>query len=176
MIALLLACHTAEPRFSEAGALAPTIAATDADGDGALTAAEYERLSYAAVPFDQADADGDGSLEADELAALIRRQDPQTFDNGPPAPPLNREVWAGHQAPPAQLALWELLMFLRAEVEAAGGPALPSDKAIAAASQSGDVSSAAVQGLLVELAAQHEAAGLVFPEGLLSSERRAAGE
>ncbi|MFT5683499.1 MAG: hypothetical protein ACI8RZ_004431 [Myxococcota bacterium] len=170
MITLLLACTGSEvapsgPWTAEA-ALAPTAAL---DGGEALTEASYEQRRYAAPPFAEADADGSGALSSAELAALIRIQDPLTFDRSKPMGALSPETWSKpFSAPALQRSLWELLAFLRAEVAAANpGAALPDDDALQAAAATEDLYSQSVQEVLLVLKAGHEASGLVFPEGLI---------
>ena len=54
LLALLLACHP-EPWTME-GALRPSLARLDQDGDGRVDAREYERVAFSAPPFAQVDA------------------------------------------------------------------------------------------------------------------------
>ncbi len=172
MISLIIACNvhngTETPWTTEA-ALASTAAL---DGDAALAEAGYEQRRYAAPPFAEADTDESGSLSPAELSALIRLQDPLTFDHSRPMGALSPEVWSRpFSAPALQRTLWELLAFLRAEVAAADPSAvLPDDATLAAAAATEDLYAEPVQAVLQALKASHEASGLTFPEGLLAAE------
>jgi len=88
ILALLLACGTAPP-WTDASALGPHLARLDTDGDGRVSAAEYGRTRREGPPFATADDNGDGALGAEELALLVRAQDPATFDGeAAPAAPV----------------------------------------------------------------------------------------
>jgi hypothetical protein len=169
VIFLFIACNNDSqhngPWTAEA-ALAPTAAL---DGGEQLAGAGYEHRRYAAPPFSEADTDGSGALSPAELSALIRLQDPLTFDRSRPMGALSPEVWSKpFSAPALQRSLWELLAFLRAEVAAADASyPLPDDATLAAAAATEDLYAAPVQAVLVALQAGYGACGLVFPEGLV---------
>ncbi|MDG1483120.1 MAG: hypothetical protein P8R54_26260 [Myxococcota bacterium] len=171
MIALFISCNavnTPEKSWTSEAALASTAAL---DGGETLAEAGYEQRRYAAPPFAEADTDGSGSLSPAELSALIRLQDPLTFDRSQPMGALSPEVWSRPFSEPAlQRTLWELLAFLRAEVAAAApSAALPDDATLAAAAATEDLYAAPVQAVLRTLKEGHEANGLTFPEGLLEA-------
>ena len=86
---LLWACtqapeHTAKAAppvgWSRDAALNPALVRMDADDDGRVTKAEYDKVAYKAPSFDVADLDHDGVLAVRELAALVTGQDPVTLD------------------------------------------------------------------------------------------------
>ena len=152
---LLVGCGS--PAWTESTALTPHLARLDHDGDGRVTAHEYERTLYLGPSFTEADRDGDGELSAQELAHLLREQSPTTFDGekgadtGSPAPvgwrPQAENAW-----------LWELLVWLR------DAPAAPvTDDAIHTAVDSGSLDSAETQAVLAAIRPAWEARGWVWP-------------
>ena len=169
MILLMLGCSGAPSSpWTREAALTPT---ATIDGSAALSEADYTRRAYAAIPFAEADTDGSGTLSAAELAVLITRQDPLTFDRARPMQALDRQKWSTpFSEPRLQRVTWELLAFLRAEVAAAAPEAvLPDDDALQAAAATEDLHSEAVQGVLRALQALHVEHGLVFPDGLIDT-------
>lgn len=173
MMWLLLSCTSSSTPdkgpWTEEAALTPT---ATLGGGTELSAADYSRTSYAALPLAEVDADGSGALSARELAALIRRQDPMTFDESQPMGALTRETWSQPFAEPAlKRATWELLAFLRAEVAAvAPGAELPDDATLDAAAATEDLYSEPVQAVLRQLEALHQQHSLAFPDGLIRKE------
>ena len=167
MIWLVLAC-TGEPDgpWTRSAALEST---ATLDGEAELSRSSYEQRQYAPLPFDEADTDGSGALSAAELAVLLGRQDPMTFDRSRPMQALSPEKWSRpFSAPALQRSMWELLAFLRAEVAAAApDAALPDDAALEAAAATEDLYSEPAQAVLRQLQALHVAHGLTFPDGLI---------
>ena len=98
LLIVLLACST--PRWTEEGALAPHRAAIDTNGDGRVTADEYDRVRWQGPPFSSADGDGDGDLSAAELLTLFRAQSATRFDGAPPEEDARPGTTAG-ELPPA---------------------------------------------------------------------------
>ena len=168
MMWLLLACSSSAPSgpWTEGAALQSTAAL---DGQDALSADGYAKRSYTALPLSQVDTDRSSTLSPAELAVLIRQQDPLSFDQTRPMGALDRQKWATPFSQPAlQRATWELLAFLRAEVAAVAPQAtLPTDDDLRTAAATENLHSDAVQSLLQQLAALHEANHLTFPSGLL---------
>ena len=158
MIVALMACAEG---WTTSGALSPSLARIDRDGDGAVTADEYDAVRYAGPPFPQADRDGNQRLDLAELEVLLREQNALTFDAG-------RQRAAIAPADPASMPgamsaesreLWELLSVLAAEVTEP-----PTAEEILAASATGRVDSPECLALLARLRAGWAAKGLVFPE------------
>lgn len=169
MIWLMLGCSgTPSSPWTAEAALTPT---ATLDGAPALSEADYTRRAYAAIPFAEADTNASGTLSADELAVLITRQDPLTFDRARPMQALDRKKWSTpFSEPRLQRVMWEMLAFLRAEVAAvAPGAVLPDDAALKAASATEDLHAEAVQDVLRALQALHVEHGLTFPEGLIDA-------
>lgn len=119
VLLLLLACAT--PRWTEEGALAPHRATLDRDGDGRVTADEYDRVRWQGPPFSSADADGDGDLSTAELLTLFRAQSATRFDGAPPEEDARPGTTAG-ELPPA--------MQHQREVEEWGAASAPTDGAV----------------------------------------------
>jgi hypothetical protein len=140
-------------------ALAPTLEALDANGDGRVTAMEYRPVQGAAPGFKKLDEDRNGSLSPAELRAMSDRLDPQTWDGNMPRKPVAEEVWRGmFSGEPAVRQLSELMRFVRSEV-AAGAPegSLPTDAQIQAAAETKDLESEAVRAIFERLRAARDA-------------------
>jgi hypothetical protein len=195
VIALLLACATApEGPWTTERALAPHLARLDADGDGAVRAAEWQRVDDAGLSFEQADVDGDGALAGEELRALLTGLDPVKWyeDYGGAGPDANsteprnpkRGPNAGFAGPggmsPRPGGLPEMtpeerararptILVLRILVEeiAAADPTLtlPDPQRVEAAGRAG-LDSPEARVLLGELEDLSSRAGLAFPKGL----------
>ena len=67
--------------WTKEAALQPHLVRLDADGNGRVEAQEYESLRRVGPPFAQVDHDRDGAINTDELAFLLRFQDPTGFDH-----------------------------------------------------------------------------------------------
>lgn len=134
---LLLACG-APPPWSDAAALAPTLAAMDVGGDGRVDEADYTRVAWSAPPFAAADADHDGALSTAELATLLDGQAPLSFDGGLPRGAPDPELGPGMSGTLTadQRHAWEVLHVLAAEARAAGRPT-PTPAELDAAAQGG---------------------------------------
>lgn len=157
MILVLLLAASA-PRWTEADALAPHRARLDADGDGRVARAEYDRVAWSAPPFAAVDLDGDGDLSVAELLVLTRAQDPTRFV--PPVEPVDAP--AGAAAPVftlAEQARWETLLTLADQLRAAGRPVPAPDEVRAAVF--GDPEAGAR--VLAALEAGYAAAGWPWP-------------
>lgn len=186
MILLLLAC--APDGWSRAEALAPALRRMDTDGDGRVTAAEYEPVSWSGPPFAEVDADHDGAMGLAELQGLVRTVDPVTFvkegpamsdgsapggPKGGPGPPRGAPRGA---PPPGQRNRDAVVFTLRvmqsiAEEIRAVAPAIPvpDDERMEAAATLGGLDSPEVKALLAELEVASAAAGLDFPPSLKRS-------
>ena len=66
--------------WTEAGALAPSLAVLDVDHDGRVTTTEYERVHLAGAAKPEADTNLDGVVSADELTTLLTTVDPASPD------------------------------------------------------------------------------------------------
>ncbi len=170
LAALLWGCADA-PR---APALAPLMAAMDRDGDGAVDAGDYAALAYEAPPFSKADRDGDGAIDESELTAMLEGQDPVLFDQRaqqalPPRPRTPRAQ--RRKAPgPGGRHIADLYGFLDAELAAAGvTDGLPSLEVRRPTVAAGRLDSAEAQAVLAGYAQAYAAAGLAFPEGLITA-------
>jgi hypothetical protein len=157
VIASLLACAQA---WTVEGAVAPTLARADRDGDGRVTETEWAAVGDG-VEWARADADGDGNLDLAELDALLRRQDPLAV------PATARKAGAPARRDARVVDLAALLRVLAAEVRDAGGVP-PSEAELAVASETGDVASPEAQAVLERLERASTGAGLRFPAGLRS--------
>jgi hypothetical protein len=164
----LLACHR-EPGWTEPAAVEPALARLDADRDGRVDQAEFDRVAWGGPSFAFADADRDGALSAAELAAALRKVDPLDFDDAPPRGAPDPKLGPGMTGTftVEQRWLWELLYSLRGEALAKDPAApVPSDEAVRAAIATGRVDAAATQAVLVQLRDAWTAVGLTFPAGL----------
>lgn len=159
---LLLGC--APPRWTPESALAPHRAALDADRNGVVDAAEFERPRWEGPPFASADADGDGDLSTAELLALFRAQSPTGFDGGTP-PEDARPGGQPWQVPTREQDVWEVLVWmgdaLRSDGDAGADPAL-----VDAAVQSGSLESPESRVALASMQSAWETNGWPWPEGL----------
>lgn len=153
---LLLACAR---EWTPEAAVQPTLDRLDRSGDGKVTAAEYERVAWKALPFPA----GDDVLSAAELTALQDAQDPLTFDGiearGAPDPALGPGM-SGTMTP-AQRHAWELLHVLADEARAAGQP-VPPDHELDGAVRAG-LESPQGRAVTARLRSAWERAGLGFP-------------
>ena len=163
MIALwsLLACA---PRWTEAAALAPHLARLDADGDGRVRAGEYDPHVWNGPSFGSADRDHDGVLSAAELSALVRAQQPTSFDGISAEAELRRGSVVAAPTGGGRDA-WEVLVWLNDELRHAGDPGLDPD-AVAVAVARGRLDSAEGLALLAVLRPRWEAKGWAGPEAL----------
>jgi hypothetical protein len=167
---ILAACHGSGWR--EERALGPFLPALDRDGDGAVAAAEWGALAWAAPDFTDVDLDGDGRLSTSELAAQLRLQDPMTFDaaeiRGIPPRKAPRGPKRDRSMTQPCRHLLDLFGFLADEARAAGfSGALPDEGSARAAARTEDLADPAVQALLGRYAAAWAEVGLAFPAGLL---------
>lgn len=159
---LLLACSTLD--WTPAGAVAPHRVALDDDGDGRVTAAEYDRRRWEGPGFAGADGDGDGDLGVDELLALVRNQSATAFD-GVAVTDASRPTRAPWSLPTAERDTWEALAWMADALQAAGQPG-PDPAAIDDAVRSGRLDSPRALPVLATLAAGWQAQGWSWPEGL----------
>lgn len=164
LLALLLSCETSPPWTAEAVGR-DALAAVDPNGDGRLGADEYQGVAWQAPAFSEADTDGDGGLGPNELVALAMRQDPLDFDGQGKREAIDVDDWKKPFArPAAEQRVWELLLFMKEEVEAADPTAvLPSRDDIYAAAETQSLESDASRRTLVNLRAGYLQAGLKLP-------------
>ncbi|MFZ5480219.1 MAG: hypothetical protein ACOZNI_25875 [Myxococcota bacterium] len=167
--AMLLVGCDAGAKWTDSEALAPTVKRLDANGDGKVDQAEFERVAWKSPGFAFADVDQDAALSAEELAAAIKKVDPLDFDGadprGAPHPKLGPGMTGSFTV--EQRWLWEVLYSLRGEALAKDPAApVPSEEALRAAIATGRVDAAATQLVLQQLRAAWTAVGLTFPEGL----------
>ncbi len=143
LILALWACGS--PSWTAEGAVAPTLARLDTDGDGRVVESEYQARAWRAPPFTAVDLDGDGALSTGELLQLLQEQDPATFVGDKTRRPLDPTRWARpFSSDPAQRQVRELLDYLAAEVHAKDPDLpLPSPDQRSAAVASGDLDSPA---------------------------------
>jgi hypothetical protein len=163
MIALLLACATGP--WTEEAALAPHRDRLDADHDGRVSAAEYDRHRWNGPPFATADTDADGDLSAAELTTLVRAQSPTTFDAPLPQPAVAQGQVASSLPSAAEQDLWELFVWMADSLRAAGDPA-PDPEAVRLAVRSRRVDSAESRALLDTMRPAWLAHGWAWPAGL----------
>lgn len=193
ILALLLACGTAPP-WTDASALGPHLARLDTDGDGRVSAAEYGRTRREGPPFATADDNGDGALGAEELALLVRAQDPATFDGeAAPAAPIAVAVPEGvgagsgagtgesaaggtgegagegaaggaAQPPVGEARHVQELLLWMGDALRAAGRPAPGTGAIEAAIQSGRLESAETTAVLAAMRPKWEGLGWTWPE------------
>jgi hypothetical protein len=100
LLLLLAACGSTP--LPDGGPYLGVLAALDDDHDGVVTRAEYEAAApNVAAPFAEVDVSSDGALSAGEIAALVHRTDPTTFDPGllPTAADGARPTGAGGPPP-----------------------------------------------------------------------------
>ena len=153
--------------WTEAAAIAPTLARLDRDGDGRVRAPEVDATAYAGGDLARMDTDGNARLSADELLAWMAQADPLTFDQEPGRPPIPPAEAVPLAATRRVALLEELLMFLAAEVRAAAPEApVPTPYHIQQAAQHGDLTHPEVQAVLQTLAAGYAQAGRSFPAAL----------
>lgn len=160
MILLVLAC--AQGEWTVESAAAPHRARLDSDGDGLVSAAEYDRVAWSSRPFMAADGDGDGDLSTAELVALVELQSATGFDGTSTMASNQRTVGSGVVMGPRQRRLWELLAAMADELRAAGGTP-PSPEAIAAAVQSEALDSAETAAVLATLRTEWTRLGWKWP-------------
>jgi hypothetical protein len=80
----LLGCGAA---WTEAGAVAPTLARMDRDRNGSVSSQEYDAVRFRGPPFAEVDADGNKSVSPAELLALVLAKDPLSLSPHRPAAP-----------------------------------------------------------------------------------------
>lgn len=184
----LLGCGGAAS-WTEAGALAPTWKALDADGDGRVERAEYEVRESTGAPFAEADTDDDGALSLAELEALFLTEDPAPEagrrPGGPGGPATAKSSGrAGKSGKPsaskglnpvlkrkaAENSVQLVLDSLAEEVRHAD-PArpLPGDAALAAAVDTGSLYTRESRAVLADLEQAALAARLPFPPSLTAA-------
>lgn len=163
MILLLLACNSAG--WTEDTVMTPHRARFDDDGDGRVTAPEYEARRWNGPPFATADRDGDGDLSPAELAWLVRAQSPTSFDAPQAQPPLALGDVAPNRPTAAQLDVTELLVWMSDSLAAAGSPPLPAPL-LDAAVASGRLDSDATRLALGTIGPEWLARGWAWPQGL----------
>ena len=171
-VTVLAACG-GDDAWSHRGALAPTLAAMDADGDGRVGAAEYGALALGGPSFSAVDIDRDGAISPGELAALVFTQDPLRFDGAGLREPWSEDIQARtvHPDPYEQRTVRDLLRALCELVRAADpGAALPGEADIEAAARPRRLDSPASRAVLEDIRAAAERAGAalpprLFPEG-----------
>jgi hypothetical protein len=160
----LLACGG--PEWTVPGALAPGFARLDADHDGAVSAAEYDRLAWQMPPFAKVDLDGDGAVSPEEMAAWIGETDPRSVANSLQPEGPKRQRSAADASVRAGTA-WLVVEALRQEVLAVDAAAdVPSDAEMQAIYTLDPVADPAVRPLLARVEAASAKAGLGFPAAL----------
>lgn len=160
---LFFACAT-NPWTDEA-ALAPHRARLDADHDGRVTAAEYEKTLWNGPPFGTADADGDGDLSVAELEVLVRQQSAVHFD-GPQGENSVKKGGEGVTLPPPEaLQVQEFLVWM-IDALAAKGQTTPDPALVQAAIHSQRLDSAESKVVLDQLRPLWLAQGWVWPAGV----------
>lgn len=140
---VLLGCGRAPQPWTREAALAPTLAALDRDGDGAVGAAEWGRVQYASPVFARVDSDGDGALSSAELMTVLYQQDPLKFDNpATRAAPSSALQSVYFPRPYSVRVLRDGLLFVREELAARdAGLSLPDPALIDAAASTAALSS-----------------------------------
>lgn len=184
VILALFACSS--PRWTEVGAVAPTLARIDADGDREVSEAEYAAVDLYRAPFSQADGDGDGTLSNEELLAVVLASDPsrsavtrsspgkrktkkdtKTSTESKRKPKARDAPDARRTQAEAQWVVRMVLESLRDEVRAVkSDAAVPSDERVKAAAATADVRTAESRVVLGELEAASDAVGVGFPASL----------
>ena len=165
---LLFACGPA-PSWTYDGALAPTYARMDLDGDGRVVEAEYVRLALAGPAFERVDLDRDGLLSTEELDRLVFLQDPLSFDGA-----NERQSWGEvdqtettHPDGFERRSLRDLFRSLAEAIRAVDpGAELPDEATIEAAARTRRLESFESRALLLALAQAADDAGAGFPERL----------
>ncbi len=159
--------------WTRAAALNPTVQALDADHNGRLTIAEYERVAYGGPGFAAVDADKDGDVSVTELDAAVTQTDPVLFSmqqrGGPPTGPSNPQSKGPRDVVkrPTHGQVWEVLSLLREEVLARDPSAVvPSPEAILAADTAGGLDGPLAVEALTTLQTASDAAGIEFPASL----------
>lgn len=183
-ILLLLACAK-DPGWTEASAIAPTLAKIDTDHDGAVSAAEWEAVSFHAVPFAAVDTDKSGGIDEAELLTLLVATDPSTMTMPRAGPQTKR----GHtrtsaiKAEPAAalnplrvrheraLTTRYALLAIQEELQAAAPDlVLPTRDEVLRTADSGDLRTVESRALLARMEAAADSAKLDFPASLRASE------
>jgi hypothetical protein len=128
LLPFLLACG---PRWSAEHAMEPFWSRLDEDADGRVSREEYERVAYAAPPFEAVDTDLDGALSTKEVLALTLSEGPLDFkprtrgNSLGRTPPPHVDPLRFHPGDPEQRARREALVFLREEALARDPRLLP---------------------------------------------------
>ncbi len=171
-VAALAACGGGG-EWSYRGALAPSLAAMDADGDGRVSAAEYSALALAGPPFTAVDIDRDGAIAPEEFEELVFGQDPLRFDGAPLREPWSEDIQdrTVHPDPYEQRTVRDLLRALCELVRTADpGAELPDEGAIEAAARTRRLDSPAARAVLDDIRAAAERAGAALPPRLFPGE------
>lgn len=172
---LFLGCS--QGPWTEAAVMERTLTRLDRDHDGRVSGQEYDAVVTIGKHFGEVDVDRNGQMSADELARLIRDQDPLHFDPTPHDGPGRR---LGAAAPidvspeAAELAqrravVVAVIQTLCAELRAVD-PAmvLPDEATISEAAAAGTLDTPPARALLVRIQADYQRVGLTFPAALLA--------
>lgn|GEM_PF-3110224 len=164
-LALTLSC---QPSWTYVTALEPVRVHMDVDQDGAVSAVEYQAVSYRAPDFGTADSDGDGDLSHTEIWNIVLSQAPATFDGGMPmTEPSSMDMSAYFGTDYDERILIDMMNFLREEVAVLEpGADLPTRRQIARAARSKRLDAPQVVDVLRQLRARHQELGLRFPKKL----------
>lgn len=180
-IVLLFGCG---PRWTEPGAVAPTLAHLDADGSGEVDAAEYQARLFHGAPFEQVDTDKDGELSEEELLQSMLASDPSSLTVPRTGPQVVRgkgkekkgggsgkvedqPVDAKKMRGESQWVVRMTLMALKEEVRTAvPNAATPTDDEIKKAASTGDLRTVESRAVLEGLEKASDAAGIDFPARL----------
>jgi hypothetical protein len=123
LIAILTTTACGGPEWSDERVFAPHVAVLDSNGDGRVTASEYDRTLWNGPPFATADQDHDGQLSPTELAWLTRHQSPTHFDGGGHGAVKSSEGPGRTRSTATQHRI-ETLVWLHTAANHAGRPAL----------------------------------------------------
>ena len=169
---LLLACHQ-EPDPAAVRVFGPWLQQLDRDGDGRVTARDYDEVAFSAPSFTEVDENGDGELDAAELTHLVLSQDPTTFEPGIHQRQSNDISDKSSGSGPANLTHQQIIvqeifdMLLEDLPRDGSAPPLLTEAEVQAAVQTGSMRSASCQALLQRLKSEYDRRGLTFPPGLL---------
>ena len=180
MILLFLVMGCAA-RWTESGVLAPTLARLDKDGDGTVSVAEYEKVTFHADPNEHVDANHDGAVSLDELGVHVLSVDPASLTvprsgpqvvrgkrgKGAKARPVDKPADERRLRSERQWGVRLTLLALRVDIEGVAPQAvLPTDEVLLAASSTASLRTAESRAVLASLEAASDAAGLDFPGSL----------
>ncbi len=165
----LLATTACREVWEPEAAIRPGLEALDSDDDSTLSAAELQQGSPGPSPIANWDADASGGLDSAELLAMVRGNDPLSFDGvvaaATPDPSDGKLVFPyPHQV----RSIRALFRFMAGQVRQAQPSASPpSEAAIEAAAQTGSINSPESLAVAAELVRLYEAAGLTAPPSML---------